>query len=177
MKKSGKRIEVFLVRHAEAQQRQRGRRDATRQLTRKGRSEFRRAVRHLLSAGIRLDVILTSPWDRAAQTAEMLRPLCSHAPRPTVLLARAPGRALTQRIRGVAQSHRGDSTRVALVGHEPWLSELMHMLMRDPASHEVHHLRLRKGSVTRLTGTGGASAFPFRGQWDPRRMKFVIEHS
>jgi len=176
MKSAATRIEVFLIRHAEAQPRRRGRRDATRQLTRKGRAEFRHVVRRLHSVGFRFDLILSSPWDRAAQTASILHPLCPRAPRLTVLLARKPDRFLIQRINSAELRHHGNSTRIALVGHEPWLSELMSLLMRDPASLENRPERLRKGSVTRLVRPKGGLAFRYRGQWDPKRREFLIEH-
>jgi phosphohistidine phosphatase len=58
------------------------------------------------------------------------------------LLARAPGRALLDELAG---------RRVGLVGHEPWLSELLALvLFGEP--EQAEKFVLKKGSVAWLEG-------------------------
>ncbi|MBM3985145.1 MAG: phosphohistidine phosphatase, partial [Planctomycetes bacterium] len=65
-------LELLVVRHAIAGPAALGGRDAERELTQEGRQKFRLEVAGLQRLELRLDLVLHSPWRRAAQTAELL---------------------------------------------------------------------------------------------------------
>ena len=108
-------MDLYLVRHAIAEERSADLSDAQRALTPKGRERFGRCVRGLDQLGVRLERVLHSPLVRAVQTAELLAPLASGPPTVNEGLAARPDESL------LAELGPG---RIALVGHEPWLSEL-----------------------------------------------------
>ena len=68
-------MDLFLIRHAIAEERGEGLPDAERALTHKGRARFKLVVRSLARSGFRFDRVYHSPWLRAVQTAELLAPL------------------------------------------------------------------------------------------------------
>jgi phosphohistidine phosphatase len=142
-------MDIYLIRHGRAEPRGSRAADEERELTREGRDRLA-AIAHGLSAlGVELDLVLTSPWRRAAATAEYLADLGAPAIRETRGLARPPDSALLEEIRGDA---------VACVGHEPWMSELLAWLVTgDPGAGGA--FALKKGGVARLLGKprpGGA---------------------
>ena len=116
---------VYVVRHAIAEERGTDRwpDDAKRPLTKKGEESFREAARGLRTIAPAVDVVLSSPYVRAWQTAEILQEEAGWPPpEPCEALEadRSPSDALVV-VRG-----RG---RVAAVGHEPLLSGLASLLL------------------------------------------------
>jgi phosphohistidine phosphatase len=135
-------MRLVLVRHAAAVERRRGAPDAGRALTPRGRARFRAEVLGLRRLGLRFDAVLTSPKLRAVQTAELLAPLADGTPRTIVHLARIPAAPLLAEIRGAS---------VAVVGHEPWLSELAAWLTTGNRRLGAK-FRMKKGGVIVLEG-------------------------
>lgn len=117
-------VEIYLVRHAIAAER--GPKypdDRLRPLTSDGIRRFKHAVRGLNQMRLQIDVVLTSPLERAEATAVLLATGLTTPVRVQVLDALAPGgkpAAILETIGRVAKKHR----RIALVGHEPGLGEL-----------------------------------------------------
>ena len=115
-------IELYLVRHAVAEERgPRWPDDAKRPLTKEGITKFRQVVRGFAALDPEIQLVLTSPFVRAAQTAELL--VAGLEPRPKIqtLDALAPGgasRAVAAALAGARQR------RIACVGHEPDLGQL-----------------------------------------------------
>lgn len=153
-------MELFLVRHAIAEARAAGRPDEDRALTPKGRQRFEAEVRGLLALGVAFDRLLHSPWRRAAQTAALLAPCCEVAPEPCEALARAPDPELLRALEG---------ERVALVGHEPWLSELAAWLCLGRA--DGSWLELKKGGVIWLGGPPEPGQMVLRALHPPRSLR------
>lgn len=135
-------MRLVLVRHAPAAERRRGTPDAERALTPRGRDRFRRGVAGLRSIGVRVDAVVSSPKRRAVETANLLAPVSLGAPRTSVHLARRPAAPLLAEIRGES---------VALVGHEPWLSQLAAWLTTGDARLGAK-FRMKKGGVVVLDG-------------------------
>lgn len=139
-------MQLFVIRHAAAVARSPSLPDASRPLTPKGRTRWKRAVRGLESQEITFDRIYHSPWLRAVETANALARLA----RETVVtgeLVRRPTQALLDHLEG---------DRVALVGHQPWLGELVGLLLfGDPGAGA--RLMLKKGAVVWLEGEPRAS--------------------
>ena len=63
---------LYLVRHAIAEDTAASGRDADRALTADGKGRMRRAVKGLRALDVQLDLLLTSPYRRAVETAEIL---------------------------------------------------------------------------------------------------------
>jgi phosphohistidine phosphatase len=134
--------QLLLVRHAVAAELEPGQRDEARPLTPEGRARFARAAKGLERLGVELRVLRHSPWLRAVETADLLVSLVDGETRVDPLLARAPGRELLVSL--VAEDH------VALVGHEPWLSELLALLVGGRRARLP--VDFKKGGVAWLDG-------------------------
>lgn len=123
---------LLLVRHAHAGERDPAKYpdDTLRPLTRKGKGMHDRISRQLAASGIRPDLVISSPWKRAMQTASIMADVFStrSGPAPihaSAVLAQAPSVAA---LRKELQPHAAAGT-IALVGHEPWMGELAALLL------------------------------------------------
>ncbi len=145
------RVELWVVRHGAAAERGADwPDDDQRPLLPKGERQARR-LRSVLPP---LDRLFASPLTRAAQTAAPLAELAPAGVETLAALAHAEAQELpTALTAALAQEVAGHvrPPRVAIVGHEPQLSEAIGLLIADgerPAA-----VRMRKGAVARLTGT------------------------
>jgi phosphohistidine phosphatase len=155
---------LLLVRHADA-----GERDPTqwpddtlRPLTEKGRKVHARVARALREAALIPELVLTSPWLRATQTAEILaQELGLAAPLPCPPLADAPDLAAIDAMLGP----RKGKAVVALVGHSPWVEELAGLLLTG-ATHGIMVDFPKSGvmgiEADRVAAKGGALRFFLR---------------
>jgi len=64
-------MELYLLRHAIAEENSPSGRDADRRLTDEGRDKLRRVLKRASSAGVEPSLILSSPYKRALETAEI----------------------------------------------------------------------------------------------------------
>jgi phosphohistidine phosphatase len=123
---------LLLVRHADAGDRDPAQwpDDTLRPLTEKGRKVHAKVTKMLRDTGLVPELVLTSPWLRAAQTAEiMTQGLGLAPPVPCPPLAADPD---LQALNAVVGSRKGKAV-VALVGHSPWIEELAAMLLTGSA--------------------------------------------
>ena len=148
-------MDLFVVRHAKAAEPVDGQEDAARPLTGAGVRRFKRIVSGLDELELQFDLILHSPWRRAVETAELLADLCPGELRVEGLLARAPSRALFSALEGLGEQ---GNERIALVGHQPWLGELVAWCLTG-ATNAASNLPLRKGGVVWLRGDPRPGAF------------------
>jgi len=148
-------IQLHLVRHGIAADHAGS--DGSRALTGKGRKRFRRAARAFGKRAGKVDLILTSPLVRAVQTAEILAAEVKHGA-VEVLDELAPGHAPAALLAAVAK-RAGKSGSVALVGHDPQLTETLAALARVAAGK----LDFKKGAIVRID----VSALP-EGTAEPR---------
>jgi phosphohistidine phosphatase len=142
-------MRLYLVRHAEAIERSGATPDASRYLTPKGRTAFRKIARRAREAGIAPEVIFTSPLLRAVQTAEILAERLKHEGPVVVANELSPGfddRALRSLLAGA-----GNLAEAAFVGHEPDLGDLAARLLSLRGDFP-----LRKGAVVALEVEGTA---------------------
>jgi phosphohistidine phosphatase len=158
-------MHLFVIRHAVAEDLGGEDDDAARALTDTGRTKLRRAVRGLRALDIRFDRILTSPWKRAAQTADVLARIAERAPIATELLVQPPRAELLALI-----AERGEAT--AVVGHEPWLSELVAWLAFGDTRHG-EALVIKKCGVLWLQGTPVPGGMQVRAAIPPRLLRAV----
>lgn len=136
--------DLYLIRHGLAGTRDPDRDDRLRPLTSAGIRRTRAVARHLARAGLRFDLLLTSPFDRAHQTAVILRKL-GLAKRVEEAGPLRPGGDLRALLALIGE--RG-ARRVALVGHEPDLSEWAERLVWGSVRHR---LLLKKAGIIGLT--------------------------
>lgn len=154
-------MELFLVRHAIAAPRSPMLLDAERPLTRQGRERFGQAVAGLQRLGVRLRQVHHSPWLRAVETAALLTPVLKGDLLPTQALARPPAAALL---------HEIEQTPAALVGHEPWMSELLAWLITgSPAAGA--RLAFKKGGVAWLEGPLRPGGMVLRAHLPPKVLR------
>lgn len=133
---------LTLVRHVQAEEALPGAPDADRALTPRGQRRLRTLRRGLRRLDLGWDSLSHSPWRRAHETAAGLARLVAGPVRAEPLLASPPGPALLARIAG---------ERPALVGHQPWLGELLAWLVHGERSAGAGY-DWRKGGVAVLRG-------------------------
>jgi phosphohistidine phosphatase len=138
---------IYVVRHAIAEERDADRwpDDAERPLSPDGEKAFRQAARGLRELVPSVDVVLSSPYVRAWRTAEILHEVAGWPPpeRCDLLGAyRAPADALG------AIGARPEASSIAVVGHEPYLSRLISILLTGDL--DAVSLDLKKGGVVRV---------------------------
>lgn len=123
---------LYLVRHAIAHERDADKwpDDSRRPLTEKGAAKFRKVARVVREMKIEVDECLSSPFLRAWQTAEILHEE-ARWPAPVELNAMQPDGTPAGVVKALS-SHEGNT--LAVVGHEPSMSELLaHLLMGKEA--------------------------------------------
>ena len=125
---------LLLIRHAHAGDRDPAKwpDDRDRPLTDKGRKTQVRVSRLLGTLGLSPTRVVTSPWARAAQTAQILVETLrlEHPPMPREALATDPD---VSRLADLA-GDPGPGTIVAMVGHSPWMEELAAILLGGKAT-------------------------------------------
>ena len=142
-------MELLVIRHGVAEDReefaQRAKDDSLRPLTKEGRWKMERVARGLRHLVPSLDLVATSPFVRAAQTAEIIAAAYHDAP-VTNVDALTPDGAPDDFLAWLGE--RGSNGRVAAVGHEPHLGSLMAWLL---TGQQVEGwIALRKGGVCLL---------------------------
>lgn len=162
-------MDVFVIRHAIAEEAEPGQDDASRELTSDGVRKFKRAVQGVRELGWSFDRVLTSPWQRALSTAELLKPLADGPTIVTDLLCDKPRPELFALIAETSGPPE-DQRATAVVGHEPWLSELVAWLaFGDPRHGEA--LDLKKGGIVWLSGTAVPGGMTLRALLTPKILR------
>ncbi|MBV8361362.1 MAG: phosphohistidine phosphatase SixA [Deltaproteobacteria bacterium] len=138
-------MNLYIMRHAEAEDEVESGSDEARPLTVRGRERTRDAAGGLRALGLRFDVILTSSLLRAAETAELVADEYASNPPPQVLPALSPDVSPREALAALAPfAHQGE---VLVVGHEPQLSKLVALLL---TSDDTLAIRLKKGACVAL---------------------------
>jgi phosphohistidine phosphatase len=166
-------VRLLVVRHAIAEDREAFARthrdDAARPLTTEGRGKMERAALGLKELVPELEVVAASPYRRAYDTAEIIAKAYGDR-RVERVPELAPGAGVDRVVSWLAgQGSRGT---IAIVGHEPDLSQLVCALL---ASSNGPFLELRKGAACLLEfpgaiGRGAATLDWFLGPKHLRRL-------
>lgn len=164
-------MEVLLIRHAIAVDHDAAPSDADRVLTAEGSKRFRQVVRGMERLGLNLDRVFHSPWLRAVQTAELLEPVLAdelaRALHATPLLTASPDDELL-----ALASDLPPAARVAFVGHEPWMGELLSLLVTGTVAHGGR-LAFKKGGVAWLTGEVKPGGMMLQALAPPRVLRHI----
>jgi phosphohistidine phosphatase len=135
---------LYLIRHALAEDRSdEWPDDAKRPLTSKGAAKMREVIGGLAALEPQIGDVLTSPFVRAKQTADLLLEGLKPAPRLSIVQALAPGGSPAQ-VAEALSGHAG-AEGLALVGHEPGLGELAAWLVGAKAA-----FAFKKGGICRI---------------------------
>ena len=140
-------VELVLLRHAEAADKEAGRSDFERELTGRGRKQAERAGRQLAQRGLQPDLVVTSPAARARQTADLA---CKAMGIPPAQVREDLGiyENDVPDLLDIARRNGGKVRCLMLVGHNPSLSALAGLLCGRGA------VDLGKGDAAVLSGPG-----------------------
>jgi phosphohistidine phosphatase len=159
-------MELLVIRHAIAVERLPDDVDADRPLTQRGRRRFKQVVRGLRTLDLRVDRILSSPWRRAAETADLALPLLRSGGSAEVCSSLC-GPPRTELLSAIASAA---APRVAVIGHEPWLGELIALLTTGESRHG-ETIPLKKGAVALLEGAVAPGGMCLRALLPPRVLR------
>lgn len=122
-------MRLVLLRHgpAEARDDRRWPDDGRRPLTERGAARVKHCAHGIARLEKRVDVILSSPFERAWHTAELVRDTLGGETKLDSAATLAPGRSVRALLQRVAEESP-DAT-VVLVGHEPDLGKLAGTLL------------------------------------------------
>lgn len=136
-------MEIYILRHGIAEDGGAGMPDANRALTDAGREKLARVLERAGSAGVAPSLILTSPYRRARETAEMAGKAlgCTRIVKSDALV---PG-STPEEVWEAIHTHRGESA-LLLAGHEPLLSMTVGYLLGAPAIQ----VDLKKAGMVRI---------------------------
>lgn len=133
---SQREIELYIVRHGLAGEHGSYANDNERPLTEEGIRKTRKVAKQLKEFGLRFDLILTSPLVRAKQTAEILQE--AHLGKSLQEAAElAPGGDFAQWINWLQSWRESGGNSLAIVGHEPDLSEWAQRLIWGEARQQI----------------------------------------
>ena len=120
--------------------------DSERPLTDKGRKKMRQIAKALRHLGVAFDLILSSPYVRACETAEILADVFKMKNKIVFNDHLTPEGNPELLIGEINEKHSVDS--LAIVGHEPYLSGLIGLLTSDTSKLEI---TLKKGGICHLS--------------------------
>jgi phosphohistidine phosphatase len=141
-------MDLFILRHAIAEERTelRTKADSARQLTPEGRKKMRQIAKAMQAAGLEFDLILSSPYVRAKQTAEIVAEIFK-VPNRLKMSAQLAPHGNPQKLVEELQLPSVRQPSLLLVGHEPYLSSLISLLLAGDASLDIN---LKKGGLCKL---------------------------
>src|SRR5258708_4070556 len=124
-------MELYILRHGIAEEGKPGQRDSERALTDEGRKKLREVLRVAQRAGLNPDLMISSPYLRAVQTAEVAMDVLKYKgtlSQTPVLIPSSEPPAVWHEVR----THR-DASSLMLVGHEPLLSQVVGYVLGAPS--------------------------------------------
>lgn len=137
-------MELYLLRHGIAENGAPGGRDADRALTAEGKKKLRDVLKLAAKAGVTPGCILTSPYRRAVETAEIAAELLGYTSeliRTDALVPDSSPRNVWQEIRMYREERQ-----LLLASHEPLLSQSVAFLLSSPSLA----VDMKKGGLVRI---------------------------
>jgi phosphohistidine phosphatase len=124
-------MEIYILRHGVAEDGQPGQPDAERALTPDGRKKLRNVLRTAAAAGVAPSLILTSPYKRALQTAQLAAEILDYKGELLRTKALEPASS-PKTVWDEIRVHK-DEAQILLAGHEPLFSRLTAYLLGSPS--------------------------------------------
>jgi len=137
-------MHVYLLRHGIAEDERPGVSDADRSLTLDGRRKLRYVLKSLAEAGQKPSLILSSPYKRAIQTAEIAGTVLGYDGEILRTKVLQPGGSPEQ-VWEEIRTHRTEEG-ILLVGHNPLFDSLGPYLLGTPALQ----MDFKKGAILRV---------------------------
>ncbi len=139
-------MNLYLLRHGLAVERGTHGKDSDRALTPKGERKLWRIAEAMEALKLSFDVILSSPYKRARQTAEIIAEAFNarkHLDFSETLSPSGDAKKLIEHLADLSP----EPNAVLLVGHEPYLSELISLLVAGERGASVV---MKKGGLCKL---------------------------
>ena len=142
------RVNIYILRHGIAAEPGAPgiKTDAERPLIPKGEQRLRAAAAAMEKMGLSFDAIISSPYLRAKQTAEIVAKILKLEKRLAISNDLVPGanpQALIRQLNGLKPAPEN----ILLVGHEPFLSRLIALLSSGDTTATID---MKKGSLCKL---------------------------
>lgn len=139
-------MNLYVIRHAIAEEENSSKEDSQRVLTEKGSKKMLQIAKGLKKLGVELDLILSSPYLRAAETAEILggifKPPMGVLQSDNLLPMGDPELLIAE----INEKYQAEA--IGIVGHEPYLTALTSILAAQSTPLEII---FKKGGVCRLS--------------------------
>lgn len=139
-------MDLYILRHGEAEPRSEKVREARRQLTARGRRDVKRVMRVPKALKIAPDAVLSSPYDRAVETATIAVKGLKSKAAVAQTKALLPGSKPDLIWKEIRSSYK-NAASVLLAGHEPHTSRLVAYLLATPELN----LDFKKGALVRIS--------------------------
>jgi phosphohistidine phosphatase len=138
-------MQVYILRHGIAEDQGARQSDSDRSLTAEGKRKLAAVLSAAAKAGVAPAVILTSPYKRARQTAEMAAEALGYSSPPVEIESLVP-HGSPQAVWNDVRGHRTEES-LLLAGHEPLLSQVVAYFLSAPALQ----FEFRKGALVCMT--------------------------
>jgi phosphohistidine phosphatase len=123
-------MQVYLLRHGIAEAGLPGHPDSERALTDEGREKLRRVLKRARSAGAEPSLILSSPYRRALETAEVAAETLGYRGKVVKTRALQPEASPFDAWEEIRK--RGEERAILLASHEPLMSSMVAFLLDSP---------------------------------------------
>jgi phosphohistidine phosphatase len=137
-------MEIYILRHGLAQEAHGGMRDADRPLTPEGTKKLLPVLRRARAIDVQPPVILTSPYRRARETAQVAAEALRGEPKLVESRALTP-ESSPELVWDEIRNHKSDR-QIMIVGHEPLLSSVYSYLL----GAALLQIDVKKGSLGRI---------------------------
>ena len=123
-------MQIYLLRHGIAEESAPGRPDAERALTDEGREKLRRVLRRAKAAKVAPTLILSSPYRRALETAEIAAEVMEYQGKVVKTRALVPDASQADVWEEIRK--RPEEEAILLASHEPLMSAWQHFFCPVP---------------------------------------------
>ena len=137
-------MRLYILRHGIAEERGPGGDDAKRALTKEGVDELRQVMRAARHAKVNPELIITSPYVRAVQTAKVAAQVLGHM-QPLVESEALVPSSTPQQVWEEVRIHKA-APELMIVGHDPLFSHIIGHLLGAPSAQ----VDMKKGALARI---------------------------
>ncbi|MBF2056440.1 MAG: phosphohistidine phosphatase SixA [Cyanobacterium sp. T60_A2020_053] len=129
-------MKIYFVRHGIAEERINNQDHLERKLTQEGIKKTHKIAEKMVKIAVECDVIITSPYRRAVETAQIL---AKYNPAPSTIIADylQPEGDINLWLTWLKKSNYGEDNNLILVGHEPDLSSWAEILIYGKNSGKI----------------------------------------
>jgi len=144
-------VELYLLRHGIAEDHSPTGHDSDRRLTEEGRDKLKRVLHRATQAGVEPSLILSSPYMRALETAELAASELHYRGRIMSVGSLTPDSS-PPAVWSAIREHR-DEAAILLAGHEPLFSSMVAWLLGSTRQM----VEFKKGALVRIDVRTGAA--------------------